>query len=373
MRTVPPPPQYFSAPQLQYAYNVQPVNALANKKQVKIAIIIAFSYPNVLADLATYWKHPVNFGPNSTPPTVRVHTMPGAVFDDGWAQEECLDVQMVAAMNPNAAIWVVEAASDSNDDLMAAVQYAKHTLQADVISMSWGADDTSDNLSCNGTFASSSYPVCFCASSGDYNTVSWPAVLPNVLAVGGTTLFMTSTVRQETTWDGAGCGYAATVPQPNYQSKMQGIAHTTRVIPDLSLAANPNNSVYVVYQGAWSGTGGTSVSCPLMAGMLSLAVQARFNAGKPGLTTLYTPTQTTKVAANYAPPANHLQSYLYNVIYPTKSAVDLLDVRVGTDGGSSQASASVLTTFAATTGYDVPTGLGAPNCARLCQELLNVV
>lgn len=365
-----PPPQYFSAPQLKAAYNISPVAPYPGKKQVKIAVIIAFSYPGVLTDLVTYWKHPLNFGLNSSPPTVRVHTMPGAVFDDGWAQEECLDVQMVAAMNPSAAIWVVEAASDSNDDLMAAVQYAKTTIQADVISMSWGSDDTSDNFSSNGAFSSCAYPVCFCAASGDWNTVSWPAVLPNVLAVGGTTLFMTSNTRQESTWDGAGCGYAATVPQPNYQSKMPGIAHTTRVIPDLSLLANPNNSVYVVYKGAWSGVGGTSVSCPLMAGMLSLAIQGRFNAGKPGLTTIYTPTQTTKVSATYAPPANHLQSYLYNVIFPKNA---MIDVCVGTDQGSSQTSASALTVFSANAGYDVPTGLGAPNCLRLCQELLNVV
>ena len=362
------PPQYFGARQLLSLYNVPTVLPAAGKKRTTVAIVIAFTYPGLLADLATYWKSYMNFGANSKPPTVNVYTMPGAVFNDGWAQEECLDVQMVCSINPNANIWVVEAKSDENKDLMAAINYAINTIHADVISMSWGSDDLVSLTPYNTNFVDVS--TCFCCSSGDNNSVSWPAVLPNCIAVGGTTLSYLDcsgnpAARQEYTWDSAGCGYSATMTQPAYQKNISGINHTYRVIPDLSLIANPNNCVYTVYGGVWSGVGGTSVSAPLFSAMLSLANQMRFNSGKSALTTVYSTSSTSKTV-----PANNIQNYLYTKIYtnPTKYAQDFFDVTLGNDKGS--ANVYSLTTFNEGVGFNVPTGLGAPNCANLCNDLL---
>ena len=140
----------------------------------------------------------------------------------------------------------------------------------------------------------------------------------------------------------------------------EGLSHSGR--PTI-LAGTPATVVW----------GGTSASTPLMAGILSLANQTRFNAGKAALTTVYSQTPMIKASPSYTPPAGHVQTHLYKVVYPnaTKNAANLGDVTVGLDAGSSQKSASVLALYHAGAGYDVPTGLGAPRAAKLCQELLN--
>jgi subtilase family serine protease len=366
------PPQMFNGSQLVSLYNVDAVPVASGKKQVKIAIIIAFTYSGLLADLKTYWQNNINFGPNSTPPKVNVYTMPGAKTNVGWAQEECLDLQMVCTMNPNANIWVVEAKSDLVSDLLAAVDYATGTLQADVLSMSWGLNDSTWFSSYNNRFTNTN--VCYCAASGDSNNASWPSVMSNCISVGGTTLLWTpnsSTPRTEYTWNSAGCGYAASSLQPTYQQNITGIARTMRAIPDVSMVANQNTGVYIVYNGKWYSFGGTSVAAPLFAGILSLANQQRFNAGKGALTTVYSKTPNVSVPASYVPPPNNVQQYLYKTIYTSsKYANDFYDVAIGSNKGSVSGNSAALTTYNAGAKYDLTTGLGSPNCKNLCNDLL---
>jgi len=369
------PPQTFNGSQLLSLYSIPTISASNGNKQVKIAVIVAFTYPVLLADLKTYWQNNINFGPNSTPPTVNIYTMPGAKSNAGWAQEECLDVQMVCTINPNASIWVVEAKSDTIIDLLAAVDYATNTIKADVISMSWGMDDStriSGNIS---NFSNTS--VCYCAASGDSNNVSWPSVLSNCISVGGTTLLWTpnaDTPRTEFTWNSAGCGYSASVLQPNYQKNISNITHTYRAIPDVSLVASQNTGVYVVYKGSWYSFGGTSVSTPIFAGILSLANQKRFNSGKGPLTTVYSTTPAVATSSSYVPPSNNIQQYLYKTIYtsPTKYASDFYDVTIGSDQGSVAGNSDILTNYSEGKGYCLPTGLGSPNGTNLCNDLINI-
>jgi hypothetical protein len=367
------PPQYFSGSQLKALYNVPTVVPSPNAKKTTIAIVVAFKYSGLRTDLATYWQNSINFGPNSTPPTINVYTMPNATFNSGWAQEECLDVQMVCTMNPNANIWVVEAKSDTFTDMMAAVNYATNTILADVVSMSWGADDRTHFAPYASNFTNKS--VCYCAATGDANTANWPAVLSNCIAVGGTSVIWTpnttpnsgnSNVRTEFTWTGAGCGYSASVTQPTYQKNVSTISHSYRAIPDVSMIANPQTSVYTVFQGQWSGVGGTSVSTPLFASILSLANQLRFNQNKPALTSVFSDT------AGVTP--TNLQNYLYKTIYTTSSQYTsaFYDVLMGTDDGSVGGNSVNLTKYAEGTGYSLPTGLGSPNATNLCNLLVNV-
>jgi len=357
------PPQYFNGSQLLSLYNVQPVIPKnASTKKIKIAIVIAYSYRGLLKDLKTYWQNSINFGPNSTPPTVNVYTMPGATFNESWAQEECLDVQMVCTINPNANIWVVEAKSNTLEDLTAAVDYASNILKADVISMSWGCGEDPSLTTFNKCFANAS--ISYCAASGDNNYVTWPSTLSNCISVGGTTLLWTpqsSTPRTEFAWPGAGCGYSSMFEQPGYQSNISTIQRKYRVTPDVSLIANSNSCVYSVYNGSWIGVGGTSVATPIFAAMLSLANQMRFNTGKSALTTVYSNTTT---------PANNIQNYLYKVIYPgPKYKTDFNDITVGSNEGSVGGVSTSLTTYNTSLNWDIPTGLGSPNCANLCNDL----
>jgi len=362
------PSMILSGAQIKSLYNVPTVVASSTRK-VKIAIVIAYRYPiaTLQSDLKMYWQSYSNFGPTSNPPTVNVYTMPGATINADWNMEEALDIQMVCTMNPNSTIWVIEAKSSSITDLLNAVTYASQTIKADVISMSWGTNDSSLLGSYNSIFSNTSQ--CYCVSSGDTNNASWPATSSNVLAVGGTTLLWnpsSSNLRTEFTWTGTGSGYSSSSLQPTYQSNISSISHTAdvgRVIPDLSLTANPNNGVYIVYNGKWYALGGTSVSCPIFAGILSLANQLRFNANKVALTTVFNSTIT-----------NNLQNYLYKTIYPnvTKYRNCFNDITIGSHNGSSTTSNSSLTINNALTGYDITTGIGSPNCANLCNELLNI-
>jgi subtilase family serine protease len=346
---------------------VLPISGVA---PVKIAVVIAFTYPGLLEDLKTYWQSPINFGSNAVPPRVNVYTFPGAVFNEGWAQEECLDVQMVCTMNPNASIWVVEAKSDKVSDMLAAVNYATQTLRVDIVSMSWGDMDHAAYTKQYASFNSSN--VCYCAASGDTYTVSWPSVLPNCIAVGGTSLLRcpsSTPNRIEYAWNGTGCGYSRTVPQPLYQQSIAGIAHSYRATPDVSMIGDPNTSVYVVYKGIWSGVGGTSASTPLFAGMLSLANQQRLNAKLSPLTTVgstSSPYQVSKTAA----PSNHVQTCLYKTANNKTDYGNIFyDVTVGTDFGSVGGKSTALTKYASGLGYDIATGLGSPTCNGLCAAL----
>ena len=219
--------------------------------------------------------------------------------------------------------------------------------------------------------------MCDCAASGDSNSASWPSVLSNCVSVGGTTLLWTpgsSTPRTEYTWQSAGCGYATSVLQPAYQKDIGTIQHSYRAIPDVSLIANQNTGVYVVYKGAWYAFGGTSLATPIFAAMLSLANQARFNVGKGPLTTVYSTTPNLANVSGYTPPINNLQVYLYKTIYVSvgKYASDFNDVKIGTDRGSVGGNASNLATYVEGVGYSLPTGLGSPNGSSLCIDLLNV-
>ena len=347
------PTQAFSGAQLLGIYGVPVIRCAAGKRRSIVAIVIAFSYPGLRADLAVYWQ--ANFG--ATPvPVIQVHTMPGATFDAGWAVEACLDVQMVCTVNADATVWVVEATSDSLVDMLAAVDHATGVIGADVVSMSWGLGDDAALAPLAPRLAAAS--VCYCAASGDANVASWPSVLASCVAVGGTTLFWTPCAkgrfqgimapysRTERTWEQAGCGFSASVPQPPFQAALGSRTH--RSVPDVSLVANPRTGVFVVYDGTWRVLGGTSVGTPLFAGMLSLANQMRFNVGKPALST----------AA--------VQARMYTYIYatPRRYAADFYDVTVGTDVGSP----GVVYTEGA--GFRIPTGLGSPNCASLCVDLL---
>ena len=356
----------FTAKQLIKLYNIPTVTkSTPNTRQVVIAIIIAYHCPTIQNDLNTYWQSTLNFGPSSIAPTVNVYTFPDTPVNTSWNIEECLDVQIVATANPNAKIWVVEAKSESNVDLNNAIIYATNIINADIISCSWGCDDTQMLISDNNVFInpkSSSNYKCFCVSSGDNNSVCWPSVLSNVISVGGSSLIWdptpsNNTSRIEFTWPDAGCGYSTSVSKPSYQNNVN--TNLYRATPDISLIANPLTGVTIYSNGEWYSVGGTSLSCPLFAGILSLATQMRFNLRKTPLTSIYTETPTVNNIPAKIPPTN-IQNFLYNTIYnsPSLKSSCLTDINIGSDG-----------IYLAKTGYDIATGLGSPNATNLCKAL----
>ena len=180
--------------------------------------------------------------------------------------------------------------------------------------------------------------VTFLAASGDsgaYYGAQWPASSPNVVAVGGTSLYVNAagSIVSQSAWSGSGGGYSVLESEPTYQTSVQSTGR--RSTPDVSMDADPNTGVAVVLitpsnaQASWQLVGGTSLSVQLFAGVVAVADQGRTLAG---LGTLDGATQTL--------PA------LYSA-----SSANFLDVTSGSNG------------YRAGAGYDAATGLGTPTAS----------
>jgi len=195
--------------------------------------------------------------------------------DAGWSLEISLDVQWAHAIAPGAKILLVEAASNSFANLLAAEDYAK--AHAQYVSNSWGASEFSGEASYDSHFAASG--VSFFVSSGDAGLpAEYPSASPNVISVGGTTLHFSNTgaFLSETGWSSGGGGCSAYESATSAQSSFGGYGQVgcggKRATPDVSLDADPASGVSVYdsvrYQGkrGWFTVGGTSASSPMWAG-----------------------------------------------------------------------------------------------------------
>jgi subtilase family serine protease len=203
--------------------------------------------------------------------------------NSGWALETSLDVEWAHAIAPQAKILLVEAKTESGANLLGAIDYAAGRKDVVSVSMSWGGDEFSDELSYDSHFAST-YVAAFFASSGDDGAgVSWPAVSPSVVGVGGTSLELSAsgtTLVSESAWSGSGGGVSAYETQPDYQKtyavpKAKGM----RAVPDVSYDADPASG-YAVYKttgsskNGWYTVGGTSAGAPQWAAIYALGHSA---------------------------------------------------------------------------------------------------
>jgi subtilase family serine protease len=317
---------FYNGKDLASLYNVPSVKNLKDKRKTKIGIIGWGHYPQLIDDLKIFWK--ANF-PKAELPSVKVKTMPGAVYDETFVFEGCLDLQTVCSINPNADIYVIEASSNSLSDLAYAIKYATETLNIDVISMSWGSHEFIGSMFIDPVFTNTN--VCYCASTGDSFDKNYPSTNPNVISVGGTAILPIKTNSRdysEYTWsslgyNGGGDGYSTMYEQPSYQKQIPGIDHKYRATPDVSLLADPSTGLAIYCSDisenilhehplCWNIFGGTSLSCPLFAGIVSIANQLRFNLDKPPLTSVY----NSNIGINSKPtavPSNHLQTAIYNI------------------------------------------------------------
>ena len=335
----------FTPAQIQQAYGISNISYSAtagNGSGQTIAIIDAYNDPDILSDAATF---DTQFGlqqfNGASGPTLTVlgqsgsATLPTNATKGGWDVEESLDVEWAHAVAPDANIVLFEASSDSTTDLFAAAKTAASYGGVSVVSMSFGASEYGGENGSDSTFLTPGghQGVTFLASTGDDGAgVEYPAASPDVVAVGGTSLTINAdgSYGGESAWSDGGGGISAYEPQPGYQvGKVNGLTTGKRAIPDISLDANPSTGVYVVdtYDNSSDlEVGGTSLACPLAAGLISIADEGRT---LQGLSTLNGVTQTLPD--------------LY-----TLSSSDYHDITTGSDGNP------------ATTGYDLATGLGSP-------------
>ena len=202
--------------------------------------------------------------------------------NSGWALEASLDVEWAHAIAPQAKILLVEAKTESGANLLSAIDYAAGRKDVVSVSMSWGGDEFSDELLYDAHFAGK-YGAAFFASSGDDGAdVSWPAVSPSVVGVGGTSLELAAsgTLVSESAWSGSGGGVSAYETQPAYQKSYSvPKAGGMRAVPDVSYDADPASG-FAVYKttgsskNGWYTVGGTSAGAPQWAAIYALGHSA---------------------------------------------------------------------------------------------------
>lgn len=201
----------------------------------------------------------------------------------GWELEEALDIEYAHAMAPGAKILLVEANSNLDSDLYAAVREAGHLVGEKKgkgeVSMSFGGDEFSGQTQYDSDFEKKG--VVYFAASGDTGGVtSYPSTSPLVVAVGGTTIKLKSdgSFGSETGWGGSGGGISQFEPPAPYQAGLLAKIGPHRGVPDVSFEADPGSGV-LVYNSTpddkgevgWWIVGGTSVACPCFAGVVNLA------------------------------------------------------------------------------------------------------
>ena len=157
-----------------------------------------------------------------------------------------------------------------------------------------------------------------------------------VVGVGGTSLKLTpaGAVKSEVGWTSSGGGKSIFFSRPAWQ-KGEGVpGGRARLVPDVSLVADPGTGAFLVLNGQVVQMGGTSWSAPVWAGFCALLNEARAKARKPFL------------------------PYLNPLLYPLQGTACFRDINSGSNGD-----------FTAGPGYDMVTGLGVPNVKELMKAL----
>ena len=355
-------PTGLSPAQIDQAYGINAVsfNGTAGTGQGQtIAIVAAYDNPEFVdtgsAGFANsdLHKFDVAMGINDPPSFTKVDQTGGTNYpsvdpnptnDSDWENEIALDVEWTHAIAPAANIVLVEANSTALSDLIGAgAHYAATIPGVSVVTMSFSVGEFSFETNYDSYLETpeNHQGVTFVAASGDDGDLGgYPAMSPNVTAVGATTLTLSNgNYSSETGHNTSGGGISQYETKPSFQYNTDK-SDTFRTTPDVSFDGDPNTgvSVYDSYNGGsqpWYKIGGTSFCSPAWAGLIAIANQGRVQLG---LGTLDGPNQTN--------------SRLYSL-----NSADYHDITTGSNG------------FSAGPGYDLVTGLGSPIANKLIPDL----
>jgi subtilase family serine protease len=340
---------YYLVSDTTNAPNCNPNNAaLTNPTggSKTIAIVDAYDDPNAESDLDYFSGQ---FGlPAPTFAVVYANgTQPIQDPTGGWEFEEALDIEWAHAMASNAKIILVEAATNSNADLLQAVSVASNEVRCGQtttcprnatgtgeVSMSWGMEEYRGEIFNDAYFTMPG--VVYISSPGDQPGVEYPCTSPNVVCAGGSTTARNpknGNFLYELTWPEGGGGVSAYEPIPSYQSSISSIRSLVglaRGVPDVSFDSSPETAVWVYdtieFEGdtGWFTAYGTSLANTAWAGIVNVA--GRFASSSASeLTTIY----------------GHLGN-----------SADFRDITYGWCGPYSG--------YSALTGWDFCTGVGSP-------------
>jgi kumamolisin len=271
------------------------------------------------------------------------------------------DIEVAGSVAPGARI-VVYFANNTEANFLNAIKTATNDNKnkTTVICINWGASEKNWTASALTNFNkafkdASDVGVTVCVASGDGGSsdgvtdgslhVDFPASSPYVLACGGSKLiFKGEKVSLEKVWNASqqsatGGGVSAVFPMPGYQKGVENVlgklAFKGRALPDISANADPAVGYKVYVDGQSLVIGGTSMSTPLIAGLIALINQgAGYNVG-------------------------FINPLLYSKIGPSGA---FHDITVGDN-----ITTSTKLGYKALPGWDAATGWGSPNGKNLLE------
>ncbi len=262
-----------------------------------VVIVDAYDDPTAMNDLTVFSKQ---YGlPKVSSKNFQVAYQTGSKPQvdptGGWELEESLDIEYAHALAPKAKIVLVEANSNSFDDLFASELVASQIAAAaggGEVSNSYGGSEFSGEEQYESDFTTPG--VVYFASAGDSPGVEVPSALSNVVAVGGTVILRdkNNNFTGQNVWSSTGGGHSAYVPTPPYQSVISKIVGSNRGVPDVALVAGPPG-VWIYdttkYNGAtrdWLTVIGTSIASPSTAAFVN-SVGSFADSSPAELTTIY--------------------------------------------------------------------------------------
>ncbi|MFJ8668255.1 protease pro-enzyme activation domain-containing protein [Streptomyces sp. NPDC093600] len=371
---------YWSARSLAAQYNMADQPNVQNGTTVAIYSLENYDRRDIASYQACHrTKVPVT--------DIRVNGGPQepAGLETGAGMETALDVETVIGLAPQSKILVYQGPNSWKDGVDVFRKIVTDN-RAKVVSVSWGSCEMNtpaevmdaENLAFQQAAAQGQTVVAASGDSGstgcyfdhdqdgvpdqpngDQLVADSPANSPYVLGVGGTT--MRTSVANQTTWTGSGGGVSRhhTVPSDGFQNRSglgysdacaAGEGTVCRQVPDVS-AVGDSATGYPVAFGQdggqwWWIIGGTSGAAPVWAALMAQANQ------------------------DLACQANGSVGYVHPALYKLPDTA-FRDVTTGHNNLTDSGNFSGL--YQATAGYDLATGLGAPNGREIVKGLCQAV
>jgi subtilase family serine protease len=243
------------------------------------------------SDLATYLSY---FGVSRTgPPSTRVAVDGGAPqFPGGAASEATLDVETIVSLAPGTALYVYELPTLQNRPVLDAYNRVVSDDLVDTLNSSFG--DCEQLM--HGQFSravdaiieqAAAEGITFHSATGDSGiyqadckgmSIGQPSDSPHGVAVGGTTLTVSSATGQvasEIGWgepgSGAtGGGVSVIFKTPSFQTNVPNVIASGRNVPDVAFDGDSTTGTSIYFNGTWAGPdGGTSLSSPIFGAALT--------------------------------------------------------------------------------------------------------
>ena len=296
------------------------------------------------ADLTAFWSQAgVSQTTKNVQPAVNVAGGPTSP-SSGSSEEATLDVEWAGALAPAATLRIYAANENDpaeNDEILQQV-FADLPGQPNLhqLCICIGGNELEvekDYLVIEAQYMANlaSAGVSVLVASGDNGSnpddllqTTYPTSDPDVTGVGGTSLTLgaAGAVTSETAWSGSGGGVSAVFSRPSWQVGTGVPTGTTRLVPDVAAAADPNLGALLVYDGTSMQIGGTSWATPIWTAFCALLNQSR------------------------STPLGLLNPRLY----PLMGTPSIRDITSGSNGN-----------YTAGVGYDLCTGIGVPNVTAL--------